>query len=227
MYHRANNLYGFGMLNKTSFSETGDGDFIIQKISRNDYYYQNTYIIIDVKSSRQFVIDPGDNGEFIEDIIRNNKVALSAILFTHGHFDHIGASHYLSEKFDVPCYIHENDLRLVKKAPNYALLFEQKVIKAPVRLTSFIAEIEEIPLKILHTPGHTDGSCCFILGNSIFTGDTLLLNEIGRTDLPGGSEEKLKESLSLLSSVSNESTIIFPGHGEIFNFTEIKRIITK
>lgn len=215
------------MLNKTSFSKSGDGDFIIQKITRNDYYYQNTYIVIDINGSRQFVVDPGDNGEFIEDILRNNKLALSAILFTHGHFDHIGASHYLSEKFGVFCYIHENDLRLVKKAPNYALLFEQKVIKAPAMLKSFKKEIEGIPVKILHTPGHTDGSCCFILGNSIFTGDTLLLNETGRTDLPGGSEEKLKESLSRLLSVSNESTIIYPGHGEIFNFTEIKRIITK
>ncbi len=215
------------MLNNISISESIAGSFTIQKITRNNYYHQNTYILIDNKNSKQIIIDPGDNAEEIEEILIKNKYKLSAILFTHGHFDHVGASNYLSEKFNVDCYVHAADLRLVKKAPNYALLFENKNIKSPIKLKPFTGDFNEIPLEIIHTPGHTEGSCCFLLENIVFTGDTLLLNESGRTDLPGGSEEKLKNSLSILFALCNNDTLIYPGHGEIFKFTELKPDLNK
>jgi len=210
------------MLNTLSVSESTADNFLIQKICRNDYYYQNTYIIIDKSNDNQIIIDPGDNELFIEDTILKNNCRLSALLFTHGHFDHIGASWYLSERFNVPCYVHESDIRLVKQSPNYALLFEKKIIKVPLKIKPLSEYAGNIP-KIIYTPGHTAGSCCFLLEKIIFTGDLLLLNETGRSDLPGGSEKLLKESLSRLFSICNEKTIIYPGHGEIFNYTDLKQ----
>ena len=212
------------MLENITLSETKEGNYTIQRITRNDYYHQNTYIIADIFSKKQIIINPGDNEFFLESVILKNNYPLFAILFTHGHFDHVGGAKYLSEKFDVQCYVHESDMKLVRQAPNYALLFEKKKISSPLKLISLSYFSESFFANNPYPRVNIAGSCCFLLDNIIFTGDTLLFNETGRTDLPGGPEEKLKESLSLIYSICNESTIFYPGHGGIFKFTDIKEI---
>lgn len=193
----------------------------ITQICRNDYYSQNTYLIYLLSEKVLYIVDPGDNAEVILEEVVKLRITPSAILLTHGHFDHLGAAAMLSKEFDIPCYCHEDDHRLLKKAANYALLFEKKRIIVPVNILMF-ESLNNSSFKIIHTPGHTAGSCCFSFGNFICTGDTLLFEISGRTDLPGGSDILLSKSLKKLKSTLDDNATVLPGHGKIFKFADCK-----
>jgi hydroxyacylglutathione hydrolase len=209
------------MLNKTTINNTENNFVRAIQISRKDYYNQNTYIIIDKFHKLCFIIDPGDNSEIIITEINKQNIHPTAILLTHGHFDHIGAANNLSVEFNIPCFMHKNDFKLLNSAQNYALLFEKKHIQIPQEIKSLDEFSWDVP-KILFTPGHTKGSCCFEFYNFVCTGDTLLFETSGRTDLPGGSKEDLIMSLAMLDNYLKDETIVLPGHGNSFNFHSLK-----
>ncbi len=209
------------MLKKDFLQIWHDSDVIIQQISRASYYDQNTFIVQDIKRNIQVIIDPGDVNSQTESLMVDNKRPVDAILLTHGHFDHLGAAGYLSNKFKADCFVHHDDKKLVKQSPNYALMFEKKHIHVPKRLT-FLSDYNNDAVEIIHTPGHTNGSCCFKFANNLFTGDTLLFEQYGRTDLPGGNKEKLKKSIKIIRQICHAETLIFPGHGKSFKYKEIK-----
>lgn len=178
---------------------------------------QNTYIVTHTASSNTIVIDPGDNVEYIVQKIEDVGGKLTHILLTHPHHDHVGAASSLSEKYGIACELHKLDVRLLIQAPMYALTFSNKKIPPISNYQSFerLYLIDETPaLRSLHTPGHTKGSACYHFDGFVFTGDTLLYKYIGRTDLPGGSLQDLKVSVTNLLSELPGDTVVFPGHGK-------------
>lgn len=183
----------------------------------NGRWEENCYIIS--YQEKAIVIDPGGNIEQMLDYLNNNSLTVSAVLNTHAHFDHIVCVKDLVEKYNCPFYLHSKDERLLKSANFYMNLFEGDE-KVRIPSVNFYIDKIESPLVIgnflidvLHTPGHTDGSVCFIINQNLFSGDTLFKGKVGRIDLPGANKLKLKESLIKLSTLK-EILIVYPGHGE-------------
>jgi glyoxylase-like metal-dependent hydrolase (beta-lactamase superfamily II) len=166
--------------------------------------FTNCYLVY--FKNRGIIIDPGGFPDEILDFIEKNKIKIDYIINTHYHSDHTFANNFLKEKTKAKIAIYE---------------LEKDYIKFPV--DKFLTDGEKIiigkeNLKVLHTPGHTKGSICLFGKNLVFSGDTLFKEGFGRTDLLGGSEKELQNSLNLLSNKIKEGTIIYPGHGESFVF---------
>lgn len=165
----------------------------------------NTCVIIDAPSKANVILD----------YISKKGLSLSAILLTHGHFDHIDAIDELSEKTEAQVYIHQNDYEMLYDSTlNASSIFGLHITKksAAKKLNdNDTLAFGKIKIKVLLTPGHTKGSVCYIINDNIFTGDTLFQNGYGRTDLPGGNSLKLVETLKKLIPLS-KGMKVFPGH---------------
>ena len=150
------------------------------------YFGQNAYVLI--KDDECLVIDPGNNYEEIAKNIADNK--LLGVLLTHSHFDHIGALEEIVDNYQVPVYKHSN-------------LKEGKL-----SLGSFL-------LEVIYTPGHSKDSITYFFPKekTMFTGDFLFADDIGRTDLEGGSMKEMQESLAKIFKYPLD-TKIYPGHEE-------------
>jgi len=165
------------------------------------------------------VIDPGDEANFILEELQHHKYHLVGVMATHGHFDHIGAVGEIQLSFNVPLYILQEDQFLIDRlneTAKYFLGFDPHFIKP--KNTKFIKNnfsIADFKLRIIKTPGHTPGSCCFYFKeeNAVFTGDTLFKEGIGRTDLSYSSQYDLKKSLKKVLKLPKE-TIVYSGHGD-------------
>src|SRR5260221_533195 len=141
---------------------------------------------------------------------------VSKVLLTHGHHDHVGAVAPVCHALNVPCAVHPADMRLVRQAPLWAFRFAGKLIDTPspmVELTDDVVRIGGASLNVIRVPGHTPGGIAFASNGFCMTGDTLLLEHIGRTDLPGGHAPAMQQSADHLLSVLSADTILLAGHG--------------
>ena len=174
------------------------------------------------------IIDPGDDPKRIIGIMSELKVIPSAILLTHGHFDHIGAVGELAEKYpDIRIYAGKDENALLND-PELNLtgrLRRPGCVNAD-RLTDDNEIFEEagIVFRSIATPGHTAGSVCYLVEkeNVLFSGDTLFRMSMGRTDFPTGNGSQILKSLKKLAELPDE-TLVFPGHGEKTSIGEEKR----
>ena len=189
---------------------------IIVKCFVTGDWKENCYCVSN-ENSTCILVDPGDDCQLIKNYIETVGLSLKAIVHTHGHFDHIGASAELKKIFNVPTYLHYADIKQLKYAALYKRTFNDQNKFTPPEIDFDIAgteciEIEDFSLQVIETPGHTEGSVCFYLSGYLFTGDTLMHGSIGRTDLLGGNRLKLRKSLKIIS-LFRPDVIICPGHG--------------
>ena len=159
------------------------------------------------------VIDPGDEAARIRKAVNGKKIA--AILLTHGHFDHIGAVKELMDQ-DTRLVIHELDApMLADPIRNVSLALMRTPSTAPAATDTVregsVLTLAGLEIRVLHTPGHTPGSSCFLIENHLFTGDTLFEHGWGRTDFPGGDEHALFASLRRLMPMTKDHPF-HPGH---------------
>ena len=177
----------------------------------------NAYLIIDEGKRQALLIDPGLESEGIYDVIHTEGLELSAIVNTHGHFDHVCGNAFFQAKTGAPVLIHQEDVAMMRQAAQQALTFGFQV-PTPPPPDRLLAEgddvvVGDIRMHVLHTPGHTPGGICLYGDGFAFVGDTLFAGSIGRTDLVGGSIEVLLASIrSKLLSLPDE-TAVYPGHG--------------
>ena len=180
----------------------------------------NCYIIEDA-SKNCIIIDPGEEGKRIIDVILQNELKPLAILLTHGHFDHIGAVDVVRDEFNIPVYIHELEKdSLTDPAQNgstrYPTLPLVKNRKADYLFSEEgVKTIGPFRFNVLHTPGHSVGSVSFVFTEERFAvvGDTLFNQGVGRTDLPGGDTDILLSSIHNKLLSLGDDFIIYPGHG--------------
>lgn len=186
-------------------------------------FVENTWILGDDVNRHAVIFDPGDNVSSIVGKIDELKLTPVFILNTHAHPDHIGAAAELQKRYDLPFALHEKELDIFNSAKNIAQYLGIQNFQLPEVTTLLsdgqVLEVNSMHLQVLHTPGHTPGSVCYITDKHLFAGDTLFRGTVGRTDLPGGSPKQLNESLLRLSQL-NPDTKVYPGHGEATSITE-------
>lgn len=169
-------------------------------------YQTNCYIVHSQGAAKCCILDPGYEADTIRSALRRLNLTPAAILLTHGHFDHVGAVRELAEAFGSPVYIGAADLRLPAIITNGPLYYTH--IYPPEGALSLAG----LDIRILPTPGHTPGSVCLLVGDALFSGDTLFAGACGRTDLPGGSWGDMHASLEALAHLQ-ENCQVYPGHG--------------
>ncbi|MBW6512460.1 MAG: MBL fold metallo-hydrolase [Desulfuromonadaceae bacterium] len=209
------------------FVEHEYGGCRISCLVTGEHWKQNAYIVTDKASTNTIVIDPGDRADLIIEHISAVNGTLTHILLTHPHHDHVGAVSQLSDHYGLACELHKQDIRLLMQAPMYAMSFAKKKMGAISRFQAFeelIISHKGLNLRSLHTPGHTKGSTCYFFEESgfVFTGDTIIYQYIGRTDLPGSSLPALNDSINSLFAELPDKTVIFPGHGKPWRVKDAK-----
>ena len=179
-------------------------------------YAVNCYIVSN-DNKKGFIIDPGGDSDDIIKFIDEENVNLEFILLTHGHGDHIGAVSIIKEKYKLPLYVSvkEKDLlkdpvaNLSKSIPPFR---EIELVADKWLYDGEVIDFYGEKLYIMETPGHTVGSICILMGNVMFSGDTLFRMSIGRSDLPTGSFDEIINSIKKLYDLKKDYRVL-PGHG--------------
>ncbi len=182
----------------------------------NSLFAANTYIVID--GGRAVIIDPGSSvGEQVE-AINSRGLEPVAVLATHGHIDHIIGAYDICSKYDIPFYIHKLDSHLLSmdEVERIRIFIGDIDVKMPTSqeyMEEGELEIGGFSLHIIHTPGHTMGSVCIRVAESVFTGDTIFRESVGRTDFGGDLNHLIDSIHRKLFSALDSGTILYPGHG--------------
>lgn len=174
----------------------------------------NTYFLTE-NGCDCIVVDPGDDEQSIQQFLSENGLKAQAVLLTHAHFDHSNGVKFLQEK-GATVYMHRGDVRMLNSHENLAVYCGRQFNAFSVDV--FVEDgksyqICGIDFTVMHTPGHSEGSVCYILSDAIISGDTLFYLSVGRTDFPGGSVAKLRASLQKLFALKKDYEV-YPGHGQ-------------
>lgn len=187
----------------------------------------NCYLLIDEKTRETLIVDPGDDGEYIIQKLRDEDALPKVVVATHGHFDHVMAATEITLAYNIPFLMHKNDLPILHRHQSTAKYFLGISVDPPPGISSYlkhddIVRIGKEKLRIIETPGHTPGSVCLIWVSKekptpslLLSGDTLFAQGgVGRTDLSGGNKETLYHSIKTKLFSLPDNTIVYPGHGE-------------
>ncbi|HCA43037.1 MAG TPA: MBL fold hydrolase [Bacteroidetes bacterium] len=191
-------------------------------------FQMNSYIYYDEKTGDGVIFDPAvyfpEEKDKLEEIIIKNNINIKKILLTHGHIDHILGNKYSKDRFKVDIYGNDKDNFLIENAVTQGKLYGIEMEESPsidvILNEGDKIDIADTELRIIHTPGHSPGSICYIDDNNkiVFCGDVVFRESIGRTDLPGGDYNLLISSIKdKLFKEVKEDYILLPGHMEETN----------
>ena len=178
----------------------------------------NTYLVINEETKQAVVVDPAALPKRLKNYIEENELTIEAVLLTHAHFDHtMGIDEFVNEFGVSKVYVHKNDEAMMTDPQlnlssvythgytwsEFDFLYDQQIL-----------ELAGARFKVIHTPGHTSGGCCFYLedDNALFSGDTLFYNSIGRTDFVTSSMSDMLASIREKLFELPDDTIVYPGH---------------
>lgn len=177
----------------------------------------NCYLAYDSRTGEGVIIDPGDEGDRIKDEVTRLKFTPVGILITHGHGDHIGAVADMKAEYDVPIYAGPNAEKVIRYSNKEFFSAVGLDVICPMPDIT-VGEDEtvsfgECTLRVIETPGHSIDAICFLAGHSLFCGDTIFFNSIGRTDLAGGNFDQLIDSITEKLMILPDETVCYTGHG--------------
>lgn len=192
---------------------------MILKCVTGGIFLTNCYIIGDEETNEGILIDPGEQ---IDDILREvdrSGLNIKKIVNTHTHIDHVAGAEIAKRKLGIGFYIHPEEEPVLEVLPEAAMRFPQFGDVEVPEIDGYIEEGDEIEIgnlraKVLHTPGHTWGSICLVIGDQVISGDTLFAGSVGRVDLTGGtSMRELVGSIKSKLMSLPDSFRVYPGHG--------------
>jgi hydroxyacylglutathione hydrolase len=183
-------------------------------------FAENTYLVADADALEAVLVDPGGELERVLGMCQPDGFRIGRIVLTHGHVDHVAGAAAAQARLGVPCQIHAADAPFVAGVARQAEMFGFEEPCAPPRLDHLHADGETFAVgrhtaRILHTPGHSPGSCClaFEADGVVLSGDTLFAGSVGRTDLPGGDFDALAASIRGKLFPLGDAVRFYPGHG--------------
>ena len=192
----------------------------------DDLFAENCFVIRRKDTRRALVVDPGLQTPRVAAELVREHLQVDQILVTHGHIDHVAGVPQLRAETGARVAMHPDDLSILDWKQFAGLPFVPdgfEPFTIDQRLAHDLAlSFEDVSLRVLHTPGHTQGSVCFLFGLDCFAGDTLFRRGIGRTDLPGGDMAKIVFSIRQRLYALPPKTIVFPGHGATTTIEEEK-----
>ena len=164
------------------------------------------------------VIDPGDEADRILQVLAGDKLTVTQIINTHGHFDHVSANKPMKGATGAPISIHPLDAPMLttlsRSAAAWGLSAEDSPEPDKTIEDGDTISVGNLAIKVLHTPGHTPGGVSLLVAEAVFVGDTLFQGSIGRTDFPGGDFETLRDSIHNKLFTLDEKTTVYPGHNQ-------------
>ena len=171
----------------------------------------NCYLLTDEEAGVCALVDPGDDGAFLLDKAAETGCELKLILLTHGHFDHVtGVPEILARRPGLPVYLHPADRKDAEEGGGFTSGIGRVDSMIPYGEGDTVT-LGGLTIRVLHTPGHTPGSVTLMVGDVLFTGDTLFAGSCGRTDFPGGSYAQMMASLARLARLEGVFQV-YPGH---------------
>jgi hydroxyacylglutathione hydrolase len=173
------------------------------------------YLVGDQESGEALVIDPAADPAGIIAAAEKNKVRIRYIVNTHGHCDHIGGNIDMKEKTGASIIVHEDDAWMLTDTPTAMLRMFGAKASPPADRTvkdGDLIQVGGLTVTVIHTPGHSPGSIVLHMDGYAFTGDTLFVEAVGRTDLPGGSGEVMFDSIQRKLCTLPDETVVLPGH---------------
>ena len=180
----------------------------------------NCYLVINEETKETVMVDPGAYPAKVKNAVKEQGLKLKAVLLTHAHFDHIMGLSDVMEDVKVPVYVEEADLPMMTDGESN---LSSTYVRGGYRFEEAVPvsdgqqlEIAGFQCRVIHTPGHTPGGCCYYMEQEgvLFSGDTLFQTSVGRSDFPGGSASALVRSVKEKLLVLPEETHVYPGHME-------------
>jgi glyoxylase-like metal-dependent hydrolase (beta-lactamase superfamily II) len=183
----------------------------------DELFGENCYLLCRRDTKAALVIDPGLQYSQVLRRIADDGRAVEAILITHAHVDHLAGVPAVRAETAAPVSMHPDDHALLdwgqfQGLPFIPAGFQPFTVDNPLAQGQAI-DFQDLRLRVLHTPGHTQGSVCFLIGIDCFAGDTLFQRSIGRTDLPGGDAQMIALSIRNVLYALPAKTVVHPGHG--------------
>lgn len=179
----------------------------------------NMYLVMDEKSHDAVLIDATQDIPELKKVVDELGANVKYILITHGHFDHIMGLNSLKKTLNAPAVICKDDLVISDNVNEFTRLFGVPDIVPPTYekfvKDGDVLDVGDMQIKVIQTPGHTEGGVCYLIGENLFSGDTLFKQSVGRTDLFGGNLEKIRHSVKEVLFKLDENIKVFPGHGPI------------
>lgn len=179
----------------------------------------NMYLVMDEKSHDAVLIDAPQDIPELKKVVDKLGANVKYILITHGHFDHIMGLNSLKKTLNAPAVICKDDLVISDNVNEFTRLFGVPDIVPPTYekfvKDGDVLDVGDMQIKVIQTPGHTEGGVCYLIGENLFSGDTLFKQSVGRTDLFGGNLEKIRHSVKEVLFKLDENIKVFPGHGPI------------
>ncbi len=190
---------------------------VVYTLRLGSQFQANCYVV-ENDNKEAFAVDIGGEPQELITFLKQNSLTLKKIFLTHGHYDHFFGVAKTAQETGAEVYIHQDDAPMLESEARSLASFIGAQKFNPVTKYNVVADGDVIdfcgtPVKVVHTPGHTNGGVCYICENKIFTGDTLFRLSAGRTDFPGGSHEILMKSLRKLKKLGEDNDYeVYPGH---------------